>query len=1032
MKTLSQKIMAIAFMLLSVTISAFADTWKDPSTGITWTYTVLDDGTVALGGGGTSIDDAVTAVPNTTTGELIVPSQINGMDVSSVMPYAFYNCQKITSFQFDTTISLQADASAIFRSCIGLTNIDFLANWNTSNVTNMSYMFGTTNWIISGTSPDEKMIIEDLTPLANWDVSNVTDMSYMFARNTKISDLTSLANWNVSKVRNMSGLFMRCFYITDLTPLRNWDVSKVRNMRRLFCLNSNITDLTPLANWDVSNVTNMSDLFASCSKITNLTPLASWDVSNVTDMSGLFSSCSKITDLAPLANWDVSKVKIMGNTWTSQTIDKTKFGGIFAKCTGLTDLAPLANWDTSNVTNMSYLFYGCTKVGDLAPLKNWNTGKVTNMSGIFMDDKGITALAPLANWNVSNMTNVSSAFYNCTGITDLAPLANWNTGKVSNMSSVFNNCTGITDLAPLANWNTSNATNMSKVFYKCTGITDLTPLANWNTGKVTNMSGLFYSCTGITDLAPLANWNVSKVKTLGGEEYISRNPLSIFYNCTGITDVTPLANWDVSNVTDMSYMFASCTGITELTPLANWNTSNVEKMFGLFYKCKNETHTDFLINWDVSKVTDMGFLFGNAQLESVNISTWDVTGKEVKSMFSYRGNGHGWGTFDESKIKRLFLPKKGLVEIQYGMFNGCTTLEEITIPSTVTKIERLSFNNCSSLKEITIPSKVNDIEKEAFKGCDNLSEVYCMATTPPDLDPEAFGNKNAKINKTLYVKSSALEAYKAHEQWSRFATITDIIPIVIGTGKNYATLSLDFDADFSETEGAQPYIASKYLEGEEAVEYLSGFEAKMRLGSGLQKAASTVNPDIRLIVLAHYPDGYVPSRTGEDNFDFHGVILYGQPGTYYFKMGEQDFASDSQRTVTWNTNYMKSAYESWLLNPTYDHEPANWMEYPKENTYNFVLKSNKFKYIDNAGTISRHRSWLELPAEKVSGAYFEAGAKMVSLFDPDDYDSFANGLSFVVEDEPVEIQSRYNLNGQKVDASYKGLVITRGRKILNR
>ena len=71
MKTLSQKIMAFAFMLLSVTISAFADTWRDPSTGITWTYTVLDDGTVALGGGGTSIDDAVTAVPNTTTGELV-------------------------------------------------------------------------------------------------------------------------------------------------------------------------------------------------------------------------------------------------------------------------------------------------------------------------------------------------------------------------------------------------------------------------------------------------------------------------------------------------------------------------------------------------------------------------------------------------------------------------------------------------------------------------------------------------------------------------------------------------------------------------------------------------------------------------------------------------------------------------------------------------------------------------------------------------------------------------------------------------
>ena len=56
---------------------------------------------------------------------------------------------------------------------------------------------------------------------------------------------------------------------------------------------------------------------------------------------------------------------------------------------------------------------------------------------------------------------------------------------------------------------------------------------------------------------------------------------------------------------------------------------------------------------------------------------------------------------------------------------------------------------------------------------------------------------------------------------------------------------------------------------------------------------------------------------------------------------------------------------------------------------------------------------------------------MISLFDPDDSDSFATGLSFVVEDEPSEIQSRYNLNGQKVDTNYKGVVIVNGRKIYN-
>ena len=783
MKTLSQKIMAFAFMLLSVTISAFADTWKDPSTGITWTYTVLDDGTVALGGG----TKTKPAVPASTTGNLTVPAQINGLDVTSVMPFVFYNCSKITSIIFEpASITLPKDASYMFYNCNKLTDIQFAENWDTSNVTNMSY------------------------------------------------------------------LFSRC-----------WSIS----------------DLTPLANWNVSNVNNMSYLFNVCTKISDLTPLANWNVSNVNNM-----------------------------------------GYLFNYCTGISDLTPLANWNVSNVNNMSYLFY-----------------------------------------NYDMM--VSSK------ITDLTPLANWNVSNVNNMESTFQNCVGITDLTPLANWNVSNVNNMS----------------------------------------------------------------SLFSHCTGITDLTPLANWDVSNVNNMSYLFCNCKKITNMTGLANWNVSNVNNMKYMFVFCKDTTNTDFLLNWNVSKVTDMSFMFGYLQSESINISKWDVTGKDLKAMFSNGVNEKGsiYNINANRIIKRIHLPQKGLAEIPKYMFDNCI-IKEITIPSCVTSIDEKAFRRCFSLREITIPSKVNSIGKGAFEGCYNLAEVYCMASNPPSLATDAFGSTTGEINKTLYVKSSAIEAYKADPQWSRFTTITDIIPIVIGTGKNYATLSFDFDTDFSETEGIQPYIASKYLEGEEAVEYLSGFEAKKRLAPGLHKAASSVNQDVKLIVLARYPNGYVPSRTGEDNFDFHGIILYGQPGTYYFKMGEQDFASDNQKTVTWSTNYMKSAYESWLLNPTYDHEPINWMEYPKEDTYNFVLKNNLFKYIDNAGTINRHKSWLELPAEKVSGTYFEAGAKMISLFDPDDSDSFATGLSFVVEDEPSEIQSRYNLNGQKVDANYKGVVIVNGKKLYNK
>jgi surface protein len=59
-------------------------------------------------------------------------------------------------------------------------------NWNTSNVTNMSYMFnGCTNFN---------------QPVGSWTTSNVTNMSYMFKDNIYFNQ--DISNWNVSNVTN--------------------------------------------------------------------------------------------------------------------------------------------------------------------------------------------------------------------------------------------------------------------------------------------------------------------------------------------------------------------------------------------------------------------------------------------------------------------------------------------------------------------------------------------------------------------------------------------------------------------------------------------------------------------------------------------------------------------------------------------------------------------------------------------------------------------------------------------------------------
>ena len=54
--------------------------------------------------------------------------------------------------------------------CTNLKYLD-LSNWDTSNVTNMSYMFYYQN--------SSETSLKNLN-IGNWDTSNVTNMSYMF------------------------------------------------------------------------------------------------------------------------------------------------------------------------------------------------------------------------------------------------------------------------------------------------------------------------------------------------------------------------------------------------------------------------------------------------------------------------------------------------------------------------------------------------------------------------------------------------------------------------------------------------------------------------------------------------------------------------------------------------------------------------------------------------------------------------------------------------------------------------------------
>lgn len=121
-------------------------------------------------------------------------------------------------------------------------------------------------------------------------------------------------------------------------------------------------------------------------------------------------------------------------------------------------------------------------------------------------------------------------------------------------------------------------------------------------------------------------------------------------------------------------------------------------------------------------------------------------------------------------------------------FAGCLALNSITLPASLERIGNYTFANCGKLANITIPANIESIGEYAFFDCTALKGVECLATAVPALGFEAFHKyRYDKINKdeetgsrdelsytpigcSIYVPADAVEAYKAAENWSDYAT----------------------------------------------------------------------------------------------------------------------------------------------------------------------------------------------------------------------------------------------------------------------
>ena len=249
--------------------------------------------------------------------------------------------------------------------------------------------------------------------LSNFDTSQVTDMSYMFFYMSNLTVL-NLSNFNTSNVTNMSYVF----YSMTLTTLNlsNFDTSKVTDMKYMFYFMSDLTTLN-LSSFDTSQVTDMQYMFADMRNLTTLN-LSNFDTSKVTDMKNMFYEMYSLAAL-DLSNFDTSKV--------------TDMSEMFYGMINLTTLN-LSNFDTSKVTNMSAMFRGMSSLTTLN-LSSFNTSQVIDMGNMFRGMSSLTTLN-LSNFDTSKVTHMNAMFYGMSNLTTL-DLSSFDTSQVTDMGYIF-------------------------------------------------------------------------------------------------------------------------------------------------------------------------------------------------------------------------------------------------------------------------------------------------------------------------------------------------------------------------------------------------------------------------------------------------------------------------------------------------------------------------------------------------------------------------------------------------------------------
>ena len=353
---------------------------------------------------------------------------------------------------------------------------------------------------------------------------------------------------------------------------------------------------------------------------------------------------------------------------------------------------------------------------------------------------------------------------------------------------------------------------------------------------------------------------------------ITEIPAGTFLTCTSLTSITGIASqpgaWD--NITKIGEdAFNECKALTTIK-LPNSLKTLDKQAFRSCWNLKNVEYSN--------------------QLETIGEGAFqdNLFGFEK---FYFKGSVKNVGSYAFANGKLTCVHLKGDMTMGDYVFQNDKSLKYVEFPATssatqpLTKVTEGMFQNCTSLPFITLPTTVTEIKTKAFDGCSSLKYVNILAASPATLGANAFPTTAG-----VYVKPSKLSAYQANAAWNAYNP-TDTYVQTLAT--KYASFDHDFPVSF---------VAKN---GHEALEaYVGPSTYRVTQPTKVQKILKMIK---------------VTSTAANE-----GVLLKGEVGrTYTYQIAETDpglYTGNRVIGVREDTTLVQTESDgksNWVLQPDY-------------------------------------------------------------------------------------------------------------------